>query len=95
MYLTFTQITHNFNLQVLLFEMTLLLWAHTSRITFAKGNALLLITTSSRVLWTITFRINDFEPTAEKPFVLGLPTGSSPIPTYKALIKLVKDGKLS
>jgi glucosamine-6-phosphate deaminase len=39
--------------------------------------------------------INEFEPTAEKPFVLGLPTGSSPIPTYKALIKLVKDGKLS
>ncbi|KAI0743642.1 glucosamine-6-phosphate isomerase [Daedaleopsis nitida] len=40
-------------------------------------------------------RINDFGPTAEKPFVLGLPTGSSPIPTYKHLIKLVKDGKLS
>ncbi|KAF5351673.1 hypothetical protein D9756_007510 [Leucocoprinus leucothites] len=40
-------------------------------------------------------RINDFGPTAEKPFVLGLPTGSSPIPTYKALIKLVKEGKLS
>ncbi|ESK93680.1 glucosamine-6-phosphate deaminase [Moniliophthora roreri MCA 2997] len=40
-------------------------------------------------------RINEFEPTPEKPFVLGLPTGSSPIPTYKALVKLVKDGKLS
>jgi glucosamine-6-phosphate deaminase len=40
-------------------------------------------------------RINDFKPTAEKLFVLGLPTGSSPIPTYKALIKYVKDGKLS
>lgn len=40
-------------------------------------------------------RINDFAPTPEKPFVLGLPTGSSPIPTYKSLIKLVKDGKLS
>ncbi|KAF5388836.1 hypothetical protein D9757_005603 [Collybiopsis confluens] len=40
-------------------------------------------------------RINDFGPTAEKPFVLGLPTGSSPIPTYKALIKLVKAGHLS
>jgi hypothetical protein len=39
--------------------------------------------------------INDFAPTADKPFVLGLPTGSSPIPTYKALIKLVKEGKLS
>jgi len=40
-------------------------------------------------------RINEFNPTAEKPFVLGLPTGSSPIATYKALIKLVKDSKLS
>lgn len=40
-------------------------------------------------------RINEFAPTADKPFVLGLPTGSSPIPTYKHLIKLVKDGKLS
>lgn len=43
----------------------------------------------------ICTRINEFEPTPEKPFVLGLPTGSSPIPTYKALIKLVKAGKLS
>ncbi|KAK0241389.1 hypothetical protein EDD85DRAFT_818688 [Armillaria nabsnona] len=40
-------------------------------------------------------RINNFAPTPGKPFVLGLPTGSSPIPTYKALIQLVKDGKLS
>ncbi|KAI0708946.1 glucosamine-6-phosphate isomerase [Cerioporus squamosus] len=43
----------------------------------------------------IAKRINDFAPTPEKPFVLGLPTGSSPIPTYKHLIKLVKEGKLS
>ncbi|KAF9240385.1 glucosamine-6-phosphate isomerase, partial [Melanogaster broomeanus] len=43
----------------------------------------------------IAKRIIDFAPTADKPFVLGLPTGSSPIPTYNALIKLVKDGKLS
>ncbi|KAF8739424.1 hypothetical protein AX14_009603 [Amanita brunnescens Koide BX004] len=40
-------------------------------------------------------RINDFNPTQEKPFVLGLPTGSSPIPTYKALIRKVKEGQLS
>ncbi|KAF5385938.1 hypothetical protein D9615_002295 [Tricholomella constricta] len=40
-------------------------------------------------------RINDFAPTPDRPFVLGLPTGSSPIVTYKALIKLVKAGKLS
>ena len=40
-------------------------------------------------------RINEFAPTPEKPFVLGLPTGSSPIPTYKALVALVKTHKLS
>lgn len=40
-------------------------------------------------------RIIKFAPTAEKPFVLGLPTGSSPIPTYKALIRMVKEGQLS
>ena len=43
----------------------------------------------------IAKRIRDFNPTPNKPFVLGLPTGSSPIPTYKALIKMVKEGKLS
>lgn len=30
-------------------------------------------------------RIRDFKPTAERPFVLGLPTGSTPIKMYKAL----------
>ncbi|KAF8635224.1 hypothetical protein AX17_003999 [Amanita inopinata Kibby_2008] len=40
-------------------------------------------------------RINDFNPTPERPFILGLPTGSSPIPTYKSLIRLVKEGSLS
>ena len=41
--------------------------------------------------WTADYiaeRINNFKPTKEKPFVLGLPTGSSPLGTYKALIKL-------
>ncbi|MGP1421971.1 MAG: glucosamine-6-phosphate deaminase [Tannerella sp.] len=33
--------------------------------------------------------------TAEKPFVLGLPTGSSPLGTYKELINLYKNGKIS
>ncbi|MDY3939165.1 MAG: glucosamine-6-phosphate deaminase [Spirochaetia bacterium] len=40
-------------------------------------------------------RINDFAPTSENPFVLGLPTGSSPIGTYKELIALNKAGKVS
>jgi glucosamine-6-phosphate deaminase len=39
--------------------------------------------------------INKFQPTAEKPFVLGLPTGSSPLGMYKELIQLCKDGKVS
>ncbi|KAG1722290.1 uncharacterized protein EDB91DRAFT_1088197 [Suillus paluster] len=43
----------------------------------------------------IAKRINEYAPTAAKPFVLGLPTGSSPIPTYKALINKVKEGSLS
>jgi len=43
----------------------------------------------------VSLRINEFAPTPDKPFVLGLPTGSSPIPTYKALIGLVKAKKLS
>lgn len=40
-------------------------------------------------------RINAAGPTAEKPFVLGCPTGSSPLGTYKALIALHKAGKVS
>ena len=34
-------------------------------------------------------------PTPEKPYILGLPTGSSPIGTYKELIKLYKEGVIS
>ena len=40
-------------------------------------------------------RILAFAPTADKPFVLGLPTGSTPIPTYEALVAMVKAGELS
>jgi glucosamine-6-phosphate deaminase len=40
-------------------------------------------------------RIRDFAPTTQKPFVLGLPTGSSPIPVYRHLIKLHKEQGLS
>lgn len=39
--------------------------------------------------------INKFSPTEEHPFVLGLPTGSSPLGMYKELIKLHKEGKIS
>jgi len=34
-------------------------------------------------------------PTEEKPFVLGLPTGSSPLGMYRTLIELNKAGKVS
>lgn len=43
----------------------------------------------------IVKRINEFAPTPEKPFVLGLPTGSTPVGTYKELIRLHKTGKVS
>ncbi|MBR5891343.1 MAG: glucosamine-6-phosphate deaminase, partial [Bacteroidaceae bacterium] len=40
-------------------------------------------------------KINEFQPTAEKPFVLGLPTGSTPLGTYKELIGLYNQGIVS
>lgn len=40
-------------------------------------------------------KINAAKPTAEKPFVLGLPTGSSPIGMYQALVKANKEGRVS
>ena len=43
----------------------------------------------------IAAKINKAKPTAEKPFVLGLPTGSSPLGTYKELINLYKEGIIS
>lgn len=43
----------------------------------------------------IVRRINDFSPSASKPFVLGLPTGSSPEGVYARLIQAYKDKKVS
>ena len=43
----------------------------------------------------IAAKINKAQPAAEKPFVLGLPTGSSPLGTYKELINLYKQGTVS
>lgn len=40
-------------------------------------------------------RINAARPTAEKPFVLGLPTGSSPIGMYAELSKACQEGRVS
>ena len=43
----------------------------------------------------IVSKINAFAPSANKPFVLGLPTGSSPIGAYRELIRLYGEGKVS
>ena len=43
----------------------------------------------------IVNKINAFQPTADKPFVLGLPTGGTPQKTYQELIKLHKAGEVS
>ncbi len=40
-------------------------------------------------------RIKKAKPTKQKPFVLGLPTGSSPLPVYREFIKRYKAGKVS
>ena len=40
-------------------------------------------------------RINEYAPKESNPFVLGLPTGSSPLGMYKHLIELNRQGKVS
>lgn len=40
-------------------------------------------------------KIKEHKPTADRPFVLGLPTGSSPLGMYRHLIQLHKEGKVS
>ena len=40
-------------------------------------------------------RINAFGPTEERPFVLGLPTGSSPEGMYAELVKANREGRVS
>lgn len=49
-------------------------------------------------IWAANYiagKINRYSPTKNKPFVLGLPTGSSPVGVYKNLVKLYSEGKLS
>lgn len=43
----------------------------------------------------IVTKINQFKPTAERPFVIGLPTGSTPMGTYAKLIERYKEGAVS
>lgn len=43
----------------------------------------------------IAHKIIEFQPSPSEPFILGLPTGSSPIGTYQELVALFKAGKIS
>lgn len=52
-------------------------------------------TVSKWVANYVVYRINKFRPTKDKPFVLGLPTGSTPLGMYDELIKMYKNGKVS
>jgi glucosamine-6-phosphate deaminase len=48
--------------------------------------------------WAATYivsKINAFSPSENNPFVLGLPTGSSPVGVYKDLIRRHREGKVS
>lgn len=50
---------------------------------------------SAYVAKYIIDRINHFQPTPAHPFVLGLPTGSSPLGVYNILVEQHKAGKVS
>ncbi len=50
---------------------------------------------SKWVAYHVVKRINEAEPTKEDPFVLGLPTGSTPVGTYKEIVALHKAGEVS
>ncbi len=43
----------------------------------------------------IANKINAFAPTENRKFVLGLPTGSTPLGVYNELINMYKDGRVS
>lgn len=48
--------------------------------------------------WTASYiveKINKASPTVDNPYVLGLPTGSTPLGVYKELINLHQEGKVS
>ncbi|MDR1499808.1 MAG: glucosamine-6-phosphate deaminase [Tannerellaceae bacterium] len=43
----------------------------------------------------VAARIRKANPSADKPFVLGLPTGSSPLGMYRNLVELNREGEVS
>jgi glucosamine-6-phosphate deaminase len=52
-------------------------------------------TASKYIADYIIERIKAFKPTPERPFVLGLPTGSSPVLVYEQLVRRHKAGEIS
>jgi glucosamine-6-phosphate deaminase len=50
---------------------------------------------SKWVAYYIANKIKKAGPTPENPYVLGLPTGSSPLGTYRELVQLYREGKIS
>lgn len=40
-------------------------------------------------------KIKAFKPSSARPFILGLPTGGTPVLTYKRLVSMFKRGELS
>ena len=50
---------------------------------------------SDRAAEYVVGHINAAQPTAEKPFVLGLPTGSSPVGTYAKMVEMHRAGLVS
>jgi len=50
---------------------------------------------SAWVAGYIAAKIRDFAPDEHRPFVLGLPTGSTPLGVYNQLIKLYESGQVS
>ncbi len=58
----------------------------------------LVISEKNLGLWAATFikwRMDAVNPTAERPFVLGLPTGGTPLEMYKNLVAMHRRGDIS
>lgn len=57
-----------------------------------------IITEDQVVDWVAVYvarKIREFKPTKQRPFVLGLPTGGTPLGMYKRLVQFYQDGLLS
>ena len=67
-------------------------------INYNKMKLIIRKTSQESSVWAarhIAARINEKARKTDKPFVLGLPTGSTPLGTYAELIRMVRDGEVS